>query len=240
MIGTASTIDRRKLFEQVAEHLQAQILDGTLQPGERLPPERALQDRFGVGRPAIREALILLQRQGLVELVNGARARVATPTARFIVASLRPAVSQLLSTRKGQQDFQQLRLFIETGIARQAAVDAGPDDLAALSAALAANERAIGDRLRFIETDIAFHAALAAIARNPVLSTITEAMSTWLHQQRAVSLRHPGQEAIGAAAHRLIHDAVAGRDPDAAEAAMRAHLTQLAGTYWAAQPAAEA
>ena len=65
-----TTIDRRKLFEQVAAHLQREILDGTLKPGDRLPPERELQIRFGVGRPAVREALITLQRAGLIEIVN--------------------------------------------------------------------------------------------------------------------------------------------------------------------------
>jgi GntR family transcriptional repressor for pyruvate dehydrogenase complex len=57
-------IDRRKLFEQVAAHLERDILSGKLRPGESLPPERDLQAMFGVGRPAIREALITLQRGG--------------------------------------------------------------------------------------------------------------------------------------------------------------------------------
>ena len=225
-------IDRRKLFEQVADHLQAQILAGELQPGAMLPPERALQDQFGVGRPAIREALILLERQGLVQLANGSRPRVAMPTAAAIVQSLRPAVSQILSTPEGQQHFQQLRLFLEAGIARQAAADLRLEDQAVLRAVLNANEAAIGDRPAFIATDIEFHAALAAVARNPVLGTITEAMAGWLHQQRAVTLREPGQDAVAHAAHRAIFDAVIARDLDGAEREMRAHLNQLAGAYW--------
>ena len=71
------TIERRKLFEQVAAHIQKEILAGALRPGDRLPPERDLRARFGVGRPTIREALITLQRAGLVEIGNGAPARVA-------------------------------------------------------------------------------------------------------------------------------------------------------------------
>ena len=70
-------IDRRKLFEQVAAHLEREILEGKINPGDRLPPERDLQIRFGVGRPAIREALITLRRAGLIELGNGVPARVA-------------------------------------------------------------------------------------------------------------------------------------------------------------------
>ena len=63
-------IERKKLFEHVADHLEAQILSGKLKPGDQLPPERDLQMRFSVGRPAIREALISLQKAGLVELAK--------------------------------------------------------------------------------------------------------------------------------------------------------------------------
>ena len=87
-------IERKKLFEHVAAHLEAQILAGKLRPGDQLPPERDLQASFGVGRPAIREALISLQKAGLVELTNGARARVLMPTASHIFTGMAPAVRQ--------------------------------------------------------------------------------------------------------------------------------------------------
>ena len=98
-------IERKKLFEHVAAHLEAQILSGKLKPGEQLPPERDLQSRFGVGRPAIREALISLQKAGLVELTNGARAKVLMPTASHIFTGMAPAVRQMLSTEEGQRSF---------------------------------------------------------------------------------------------------------------------------------------
>src|SRR4051794_37861254 len=128
-------IDRRKLFEQVAAHIERQILDGKLKAGDRLPPERDLQARFGVGRPAIREALISLQKAGLLEISNGAPARVAMPTASGIIAASVPAVRQILSTPEGQRHFQSVRLFFETGLARQAAHTATPGDLEKLKAA---------------------------------------------------------------------------------------------------------
>ena len=130
------TIDRRKLFEQVAAHLQRDILDGTLKPGDRLPPERDLQNRFGVGRPAVREALITLQKAGLIEIGNGAPARVSMPTAEGVVAGLMPAVLQMLQSADGQKHFQDVRLFVESGLARRAAQAATDDDIAKLKAAL--------------------------------------------------------------------------------------------------------
>lgn len=226
------SIDRRKIFEQVASHIERQILDGKLKAGERLPPERDLQARFGVGRPAIREALIALQRAGLVELSNGAPARVATPTASGILAATMPAVRQILATPDGQRHFQAVRLFFETGLARQAAKTADDDDLAKLAAALELNRKAIGDRDAFIATDIAFHLLLAQVTRNPVFTALHDAMSGWLTSQRVVTLEARGQEKVAHKAHRAIYEAIVRRDPDAAEAAMRDHLEQLSTAFW--------
>ena len=68
-------IKRSKLFEQVAEVLERRIQDQSLPAGAELPSERDLMKEFGVGRPAVREALFHLQRMGLVEMRPGARAQ---------------------------------------------------------------------------------------------------------------------------------------------------------------------
>jgi GntR family transcriptional repressor for pyruvate dehydrogenase complex len=225
-------IERKKLFEHVAAHLEAQILAGKLRPGDQLPPERDLQTTFGVGRPAIREALISLQKAGLVELSNGARARVLMPTASHIFTGMAPAVRQMLSTSDGQRYFQGARLFFEVGLAREAAKAATEDDLAALKRALDANRKAIGDSDQFTATDIAFHFELAKIARNPIFIALHDQISEWLTEQRVVTLRASGQERTAYNAHKAIYDAIAARDADKAEEAMRDHLEQLASTFW--------
>ena len=225
-------IERKKLFEHVAAHLEAQILAGKLRPGDQLPPDRDLQTSFGVGRPAIREALISLQKAGLVELTNGARARVLMPTASHIFTGMAPAVRLMLSKAEGQRHFQGARLFFEVGLAREAARAATEDDLAALKRALDVNKKAIGDSERFTATDIAFHFELAKIARNPIFIALHDQISEWLTEQRVVTLRASGQERTAYNAHKAIYDAIAARDADAAEAAMRNHLEQLANTFW--------
>jgi DNA-binding FadR family transcriptional regulator len=75
----SEVIQRRKLFHEVADRLQSAILSGALQVGEALPSERELMERYGVGRPAIREALLSLERAGLIVISGGERARVARP-----------------------------------------------------------------------------------------------------------------------------------------------------------------
>ena len=168
------TIERKKLFQQVAAHLEGLILEGrSCELGDQLPPERDLQNRFGVGRPAIREALIALQHSGLIEISNGLRARVAMPTAQGVVSGMGSAIRQMLSTAEGQRHFQGVRFFFETALARHAAREASADHIARLKAKLVANREAIGDRVKFIETDVAFHFVLAEITGNPVLLRCT-------------------------------------------------------------------
>ena len=228
----AALIDRRKLFEQVATHLEREILDGTLKPGDRLAPERDLQARFGVGRPAIREALITLRRSGLIEIGNGAPARVAVPTIHGVVAGMAPAVQQMLTGAEGQRHLQGVRLFMEVGLVRHAASHATAEDLTALRTALEVNRAAVGDVEAFTRTDIAFHYCLAQIMRNPAFLALHDAMSMWLREQRRYALQESGEDRRGYQAHARIMAAVQQGSPDAAEAAMRRHLEEGGIAFW--------
>ena len=225
-------IDRKKLFEQVAEHLESQILDGKLKPGDILPPERDLQLSFGVGRPAIREALISLQKSGLIEISNGLRARVSRPTARHIFTGMAPAVRQMIASETGQRQFQDARMMFEVALTREAAARATDADVARLEVALEANRAAIGQTAAFVETDIAFHLELTRIVDNPIFIALHGQILSWLKEQRIVSLAAEGQDRTAFAAHRAIFEAIRARDPDQSERAMRAHLSQLTDTYW--------
>ena len=226
------SIDRRKLFEQVAAHLEREIIEGKLKPGDRLPPERDLQIRFGVGRPAIREALITLQRSGLILVGNGMPARVAEPKAEGIVASMMPAVRQMLTSADGQRSLQGVRLFMEVGLVRHAAVAATADDLARLHKALQKNCASVGNVEAFIQTDVAFHFVFAEIIRNSAFVALHDAMSTWLLEQRQIALQEPDEDKRGYEAHAKIYAAVAAHDPDRAEAAMRDHLASGWSAFW--------
>jgi DNA-binding FadR family transcriptional regulator len=225
-------IDRRKLFEQVAAHLERDILSGKLKPGESLPPERDLQAMFGVGRPAIREALITLQRSGLIEIGNGAPARVARPNVRDVVAGLMPAMHQIIANAEGQKQLQGVRVFMEVGLVRNAAVNATDDDLERLRHALKANKEMIGDIAGFTRTDIAFHRIFAEIMRNSAFLVLHDAMSDWLREQRRIALMEKDEDKAGYQAHARINAAVAAHDPDAAEKAMHEHLQSGAKAFW--------
>src|SRR5258708_36517350 len=126
---TFSVFNRRGLYEDVAYGLEQMIGDANFAPGDQLPSERDLMVRFGVGRPAVREALFHLQKMGVVEVRSGERARVTRPTPKVVVAGLAGAARHLLAEPDGVRQFQTARAFFEIGLVRHAAEHATEDDL---------------------------------------------------------------------------------------------------------------
>jgi GntR family transcriptional repressor for pyruvate dehydrogenase complex len=230
-------IRRRRLSDEVVSRLETMIDDGRYPPGEQLPSERDLMQMFGVGRPAVREALFSLQKMGLVAIQAGDRARVTRPTPAIVVESLSGAARHMLAAPDGARNFQDARLFFEVGLARHAARHASEADLAELRRALEANRQTIGDIAQFERTDVAFHYVLAVIPRNPIFTAFHAAMAHWLMEQRHITLSRPGQNQIAYRAHAAITKAILARDPDRAERLMRAHLEQVAEVYWEAMGA---
>ena len=227
-----TALRRTKLYEQVADRLEARIRSRELAPGSELPSERDLMAEFGVGRPAVREALFHLQRMGLIEIRSGTRARVAAPSPNALVNTLAGSARYLLSVPDGMRHFQDARQFFESGLARDAARLARPEDVTRLKAALDANADSIGDIKRFEQTDLDFHFAIATIPQNPIYTAMHGAIIEWLYDQRHVTLSYPGQNRIAYEAHRSIYEAIAAGDGNRAAALMDKHLAQVTELYW--------
>ena len=227
-----TAIKRSKLFEQVAEVLERRIHDQSLPAGAELPSERDLMKEFGVGRPAVREALFHLQRMGLLEMRSGARAQVAIPSVRAVMHSVAGSARYLLSASEGIKHFQEARILFETGLVRDAARLATDADVARVRTALNDNRDSIGNIRRFEQSDVAFHFAIAKVPNNPIYTTLHSAIIEWLVDQRHVTLTYPGQNKVAYRAHAAIFETIADRDPDAAAKEMRAHLEQVAALYW--------
>lgn len=225
-------LKRTRLFEQISEVLERQIRGREFEEGAELSSERDLMRQFNVGRPAVREALFHLQSMGLVELRSGARARVVAPSPAAVLSSLAGSARYLLSDAQGMRHFQEARVLFETGLVRDAAKLASPDDIKSLRQALDENRAAIGDVSRFEITDVAFHYAIARIPRNPIYTSLHSAIIDWLVDQRRVSLHYPGQNRVAFEAHAAICTAIAEKDGDRAVARMHEHLAQVADLYW--------
>lgn len=228
-------IRRRKLYEDVALRIEEMIREGRYAVGDNLPSERELMEELGVGRSAVREALMSLNRMGLVAVNSGERARVTAPTARFLVSELSGAARLLLAQPGGVRSFQEARALLEIGLCRVAAQRATESDLQMLKAALETNRAAINDPAAFVRTDVAFHYAIAAISRSSIFISVHDAVVEWLQEQRSTALRARGTAELAYAAHQRIFDAIAAHDPAAAEAAMEDHLNAIVEVYWDVQ-----
>jgi len=224
-------IRRTRVSDQIVDRLETQIRSGAYQIGDNLPSERQLMRRFGVGRPAVREALFTLSKRGIIEVRSGMRPRVCTPDASMVLDDLSSVARFFLAQPEGVANFQQIRLFLEVALARDAARNATSAELDRLRQALADNEAAMGSQEAFIKTDVAFHFVLAERTRNAIIVAIHSAMQRWLYEQRLVAHRVPDIEPISFAGHKAIAEAICARDPEAAERAMEAHLKEVARNY---------
>ena len=222
----------RRRYEHIAEHFQLLCFTGQLKEGDRLPSEREIAERFGVGRSTVREALFSLQGLGIIELSSGAAARVIRPDPHKVVKSFTGVVRLFLTSQKGVKQMQHARLLFETGLVREAARCASKEGIAAIERALNDNERALGDQQAFERTDVAFHYAIACSIGNPIFLALHDGIADWLSEQRKTSARGGAKQEPVLQEHRAIFEAIAARDVNAAAEAMEAHLHNVARLYW--------
>jgi GntR family transcriptional repressor for pyruvate dehydrogenase complex len=126
---------------------------------------------------------------------------------------------------------EQARLLFEAGVAWQAARVATDEDVQRLKAKLDANSEAIGNVGVFIRTDVAFHAELAVITRNPMFISVNDALVGWLVDQRTTTIHMPDADRLSIRDHTAIYDAVAARDPMRAFHEMTGHLRLISELY---------
>lgn len=226
-------LDKPPLSVSIARTLSQAIITGELPAGTALPSEKALCERFGVGRSTVREALRVLQAQGLLTggdrvttrgpVVDGAGAQntAATALGNVLQLGLVPL-----------HDLVTLRLLIEKSAAETAAVVNDSAALGRTQAALDAMRRAGNDLERFHEADVEFHTALIAASKNAAFGLVMAALRrTMTHHLREALHRRPDRADVVAQLideHTAVFTAVLAGDAERAGALMVAHI---AGFY---------
>jgi DNA-binding FadR family transcriptional regulator len=225
-------IVRRKLSDEVFARLKLMIETGELKAGDDMPSERELMERYGVGRPAIREAMQALAGKGLVEISQGERAKVLRITAESIFRQVDlPAKLMLSGSSDTLEHLKSARIFFERGMIREAAARATPEHIAELRALLEKQKQSLGDPDAFIEADMEFHQCIARISGNPIFAAVSGAMLGWLKSYHTEMLIWTGRENFTLAEHEEIIRAVEKGDADIAERAMIKHLERSRALY---------
>jgi GntR family transcriptional repressor for pyruvate dehydrogenase complex len=221
------TIAVSRLYQQIVDQIEKAIREGQLKPGDQLPPEREMAQRFGVSRTAVREAVKALGEKGLVESQHGRGTFVTDGTQRAIQDSLDRIVALQGAQPDGPSHLIAVRQMLEPEIAARAAVSADEKDLAAMREAYAAMDQAGSNAEAFIEADLDFHLSLAEAAGNPLVLALIDSIVALLREQRLRIFTVNGGPERGQFHHRRILEAVERHDPDAARSAMKAHLEQV-------------
>lgn len=217
-----------RLHDQISEQINKLIAEGLLKPGDRLPPERDMAERFKVSRNSVRDALRTLEARGLVEIRQGDGTYIRGATA----TELYQAMIDVLATQKETiREIMQVRQIIEPGVAYYAAQKVQASDLVKLEEILQQQEAkaALGDP--GVEADSFFHFTLAQITGNGFLIRLLQLLNESMAETRELVLRYPNTQSATRVGHRRILAALRERNPDEARQAMLAHIEEVMAAY---------
>lgn len=223
-VSNLKTVQKTKLYQQIATQIQELIEQGKLKHGDQLPPERELAEIFQVSRHSVREAFRSLEEKNILRSRMGSGTYVILENEQSVVDFLAKAIQR----EKGKlADIFQFRRMIEPQIARMAAENASRKDINAISKILHDQREAVDDLEEFIELDEAYHLALARATGNKILFRIVERINGILSESRAKFTHSPSRIKHSIKGHEAIINAIRQNDPDMAVQAMYRHLREV-------------
>jgi GntR family transcriptional repressor for pyruvate dehydrogenase complex len=210
---------RLALVDQALKQLRARILEKEFGAGGELPPEGGLAQMLGVSRTVIREAMRMLQAEGLVEVAQGRRARVKPATAQFAVETM---VSLVKRSDGTLLDLIEVRIPLERAIAGLAAERATVEQMEMMEDAI--HSQVTAPKLsEQIDADLRFHSLLAASTGNAVFEMFLGTLAELLRESFSRTNFKTGAERA-VCGHRGVLEAIRQRDVAAAQREMTSHL----------------
>jgi len=221
------SIERKALYEMIADKLELFILNDTSKISQKLPSEQYLADSFGVSRPVIREALKILKERGLISSHQGSASVISDySTEHFSKTMRRMAHMKNITPR----EIYQLRAHLEILSAKLAAENASDDEVEALKKINALIRENAGDVGARAEYDVEFHKTVAKMSGNALLCAIMESISDLL-LPIFIEAQDESTDREGIALHDAILDAIEKHDAERAADLMRTHLMISARNY---------
>ncbi|MGH3437827.1 MAG: FadR/GntR family transcriptional regulator [Sciscionella sp.] len=218
MADSLHPLSRPRLYEQVVAQLREHVAAAGLKAGDRLPPERELAERLGVSRASIKQAIVVLEVQRLVDVRHGGGTYLLSDS-----LSVEP-VEALVERRRRLPDVLDAREAVETKLAELAALRRTESDLAEIDAALALMDQEVMAGAPGEAGDRRFHAAVTAAAHSDLLDEFMQAMAGQVAESRHESLQQPERPSQSLRQHRKIADAIRAGEAKGAVRAMRRHL----------------
>ncbi|MCD0489981.1 FadR family transcriptional regulator [Pedobacter sp. MC2016-14] len=224
-IETIKSIEVESPVDKIIKQLKQLITSGQLQPGDRLPAERMLAEKFGVGRSYVREAILRLEFYGLLK---------TNPQSGTYVAGLSLKVLDNIITdviKFSKDDFNAMleaRYYLELDAVRLAAERRTEQDIEALRAAMTDYENKIDSGVDAVEEDMIFHIKIASASKNSVIESMILILIPDLIKnivENKICGENRGIQAKNE--HREILQAIIDQDIDAAENAIAAHLNDM-------------
>ena len=224
------SIEPRRLYRQIADQIRTLIRNGEFPTGARLPPERDLAKQLGVSRPSVREALIALEVEGLVEVRIGSGIYVQAPGARNGAKAAGRGGPDDGGAKAGPFELLRARYVIEGETAALAAKSAKKGQVQAIEETLESMKHELDDDKQPLDGDRMFHMRIAEATGNGALVAVVDML--WqdrtgpLYKQLEHHYDSPALWKSAMAEHRAVLKAIAAKDVAGARAAMQRHLNQ--------------
>ncbi|HEY3316230.1 MAG TPA: FadR/GntR family transcriptional regulator [Bacillota bacterium] len=228
-----TAITRERIYEKIVNQIVDLIRQNKYRPGEPIPSQRELAEFLNVSRTAVREAMTVLEKAGLIEVRAGARTVVRetpppAPHSELDFAGLmdKADLSQLL----------ELRIMLEGEICAVATIKGTDEELAAVAEAVDRMDKAIAGGRLGADEDYTFHQRITKACHNPIVLKFWNALSDLigkeiLHCRLQSVAAGPARMRMAAQEHRDVAEALVSRDTDKAREAMRRHLASVKSRY---------
>ena len=206
---------------QVVNHVRSLIENGTLQPGDKIPPERELARTLKISRASLRTGIGYLAAMGVMKIRHGIGTFVADGPPDLGKASL-----SFMGALHGFQSWQmfEARIILESNLAALAAERGKEEHHAALAEEVAEMFAAVEGPSDYLIHDVLFHRIIAQASGNPILAAIMETVTSTMYDKRRKTVERAVDLRESAEMHREIYRAIRGRKPQDARRLMEQHL----------------